>query len=94
MTIKIDVITPRTDAEWPPDHPLRQGKTVLTNEQIAKLPPGSRFLVCSIKGSERLPPADGDYDVDATCKCGAPLVHRASAPKGLTPICHVCWEAI
>ncbi len=87
----VNAITARTDAEWPQDHPMRRHVTVLTNEQVAKI---GDFLVCSLAGEERIPPPADDADVAATCRCGAALVHRASAPGNLVPICPSCWEKI
>jgi len=45
-------------------------------------------------GDYRLPPADGDSDVEGVCfKCQEIVVHRTSAPK-LDKICRLCWEAM
>lgn len=90
----VHVITPRTDAEWPQDHPLRSVVQVMAEIEIRKLRRGEAVLVCSIEGEPRHPP-EGDTDVFTTCAwCPAKIVHRASAPKNLTPICHVCYGAL
>jgi hypothetical protein len=83
-----NAITPRTDAEWPPDHPLRRISSVITNQAAAV----ADVLVCSLVGEPRLPPAADDHDVVASCiECHKLIVHRASAPK-LPPCCWFCWS--
>lgn len=88
----INAITPRTDAEWPQDHPLRAVSRVMTPHEVSKL---RAYLVCSIVGEPRLPPAPDDEDVTTECSlCPREIVHRKSAPKKLNPICWRCWEGI
>lgn len=91
--VKIQAITERTDREWPADHPLRAQSAVVSNADIVK----AEFLICSVAGSERLPPAEGDHDEVCACSapfCGRELVRRASSPRHLKPICAPCWEAV
>lgn len=82
------VITHRTDAEWPPDHPLRVGTTVISPRQA----PPDAVLICSPLGEYRQPPPDDDRDVEGICTdCGKPIVHRASAPPHLRKVCINCF---
>jgi hypothetical protein len=89
----IRAITEQTDQEWPVDHPLRQGTVVLSDKDTAKL---GTWLICSLEGEDRLvPQKPGDHDVTTTCSnCPRRVVHRASAPNNLKPICWICWEAL
>lgn len=50
-------------------------------------------LVCSLKGQSRLPPIDGDADVEGVCcDCRRAVIHRSSADARLKPICQYCWK--
>jgi len=91
MTEKIQGISHRTDAEWPADHPLRRVSRVMSNEEITAR---AEFLVCSLRGESRLPPAPDDADVECSCACGAALVKRRSADPKLKPICAPCWAKL
>ena len=62
MTRLPRVITPRTDAEWPPDHPLRRGSRVMSNTELARTP---AYLICALVGEHREPPPADDHDVEA-----------------------------
>lgn len=85
-------ISERTDREWPSDHELRRPTVLLSDAQIKRT---EGFLICRIAGEPGLPPAPDDRDVEATCGgCPTTIVHRASAPKHLTPICWRCWQRI
>lgn len=87
----LQVITPRTDAEWEPDHPLRQRAKLVSNSAAAR----ADYLVCTIVGEERDPPAPDDADVeDKCCDCGVGVMRRASAPAGPKPICWKCWKIL
>jgi predicted RNA-binding Zn-ribbon protein involved in translation (DUF1610 family) len=55
--------------------------------------PEGSFLVCSLKGDKRIPPAEDDADVSDVCAdCGKDIVRRRSAPvhKNLRYICAPC----
>lgn len=99
MTRKVEAITPRTDSEWPEDHPLRRRVQVAdgnANPTLevdgARVP--AQYIICSFKGAVRIGAAKDDHDVDAVCGCGAALRKRASAAAHLTPICMTCWAAM
>lgn len=92
MTRTVNVITPRTDAEWPVDHPLRRAIAgVTTHAQSAR----ADFLICTRVGEERAPPPADDFDIEASCSsCGVGVKHRASAPKEPKRICLQCWAEL
>lgn len=91
MARTIQVITPRTDAEWPADHPLRKVARVVASVVSDR----ADFLICTIVGEDRTPPAEGDHDVSGSCfRCGMGIVWRASAPSVPKRICWRCWEAL
>lgn len=90
--MKIQAITDRTDAEWPADHPLRSHALTATPELLAQ----AKYLICDrADNPDHRPPPDDDFDVPCQCsKCGYGLLRRASAPRGLEPICTRCWAAM
>lgn len=89
--MKLHTIAERTDREWPADHPLRKVSRVISDEGVGR----AEFLVCTLVGEERLPPAVNDHDMlDACTKCGTGIVHRASASARPKPICWKCWTKI
>jgi hypothetical protein len=49
------------------------------------------LLQCTLKGEPRRPPPPGDFDVDTTCRCGAAIVKRNSAPAHAIALCPQCW---
>jgi hypothetical protein len=89
--LTLNVITERTDREWPADHPLRKITSVIADDGIAR----ANVLVCTLPGEERLPAPAGDHDVEAHCvECGETVIHRASAPAGPMRMCWKCWAHI
>lgn len=88
---KLNIISEKTNREWPADHPLRKVSVIIPDQHLNI----AEFLVCTNAGEERLPPVPPDYDVFCMCcECGADLVCRHSAPKHPKPICFACWEKI
>lgn len=90
----INCITTRTDAEWPPDHPLRRyaDSGVMTNADFSKFKVEEIALVCQKPGEKRLPCPPDDRDDAASCfKCGCDLVKRASANPAWRCVCFDCW---
>lgn len=86
MSKIILAMTDRTDVDWPADHPLRRIATVISQKMAEEV---GEFVICTIEGEARLPPAAGDHDVTAVCaECGVQIVHRASAPN----LKKVCWK--
>lgn len=89
----IQAITPRTDAEWPKDHPVRQiASRVMTDREAERL---GGYLVCTVIGEPRLPPAPDDADIEGECMlCPRGIIYRRSAPKKLKRVCWRCWQGI
>jgi hypothetical protein len=82
-------ISERTNREWPRNHPLREKALVMSDMALSEC---QGFLICSPVGEPRLPPAIGDRDVEKSCtRCPIRIVHRASAPPHLIPVCRPCW---
>lgn len=89
----IRAISTRTDAEWPADHPARKGAVVLSDRRLADFP--QAFLICTIVGEPRIPPAPDDSDVEGQCnRCPNRVVHRASASPDLELVCWQCFQKI
>lgn len=80
----INCITPRTDAEWAPDHPLRKYASagVMTKTALAKFKVEEIALVCGKPGGKRSPCPPDDSDV--ACRLLQVWV-RPSPPRQLQP---------
>lgn len=78
------VISERTYAEWPEDHPGKR-LPVIPDEAAQS----ADCVVCTIKGEPRIAAGPDDPDFETDCAmCGVTVVHRFTAP----PLPKWCWK--